>query len=141
MFLPYPGRLVGIDYGTKNIGIAVSDSEQTTALPKVILASGDFVALHALLKEVHAVGLVIGFPSTFSGKVQKIGHQTRHFIAECEEQFHLPVFVVDERLTSKQVKNLLPSKKSIDDVAAAFILQTYLDAVHREFLQKKQRLV
>lgn len=131
IFLPYPGRLVGIDYGTKRLGIAVSDDAQTTALPKTILSTGDFSALESLLKEVHAVGIVIGFPRTFDGSVQKIGEATQNFIAECTERFGLPLVTIDERLTSQQAHTALPQKAVIDDLAAAIILQTYLDTVQK----------
>lgn len=127
-FLPYPGRLVGVDYGTKRLGIAISDDAQTTALPRTIFVDDFWDRFDALLQEVHAVGIVVGLPQMFSGGLQQSGRSAQHFIAECAKRFSLPVFVVDERLTSKQARALLPGQKRIDDVAATIILQTYLDA-------------
>lgn len=127
VFLPYPGRLIGIDYGSKRLGIAVSDAMQTTALPKVVLPSGDFSVLEALLKEVQGVGIVVGLPQNFSGDFQKIGIETKVFMKNCEERFRLPIFTVDERLTSRQARHDLKKTSVIDDVAATIILQMYLD--------------
>lgn len=127
-FLPYPGRLVGVDYGTKRLGIAVSDDAQTIALPRTIFVDDFWDRFDALIQEVHAVGIVVGLPQMFSGDLQQSGRSAQHFIEECAKRFQLPIFVVDERLTSKQARALLPGQKRIDDVAATIILQTYLDA-------------
>lgn len=125
--LPYPGRLLGIDYGTKRIGIAVCDKEQTTALPKVILVNDSFADFVALVKEVNAVGLVIGMPETFGGVSQSIAMKVQAFVDECMGSLKMPVFLMDERLTSKQAHHALPRVENIDDVAATIILQGYLD--------------
>lgn len=134
--LPYPGRLLGIDYGTKRIGIAVSDAQQTTALPKVILAPGSFPDFIHVLHEVGAVGCVVGMPQTLDGGSQKIAAKVRAFVDEWMGSLKIPVFLMDERMTSKQAHQALPRVENIDDVAATIILQGYLDFA-RNARQKK----
>ena len=140
---PRAGRLLGIDFGTKRVGIAVSDSEQRIAAPLGSIArssaKGDAVALSRFVEENAAVGLVVGLPVHMSGDEGKKAKQAREFGAWAGRTTGLPVAYWDERHTSTVAEGYLLSagvsekkrKTRLDAVAAQIMLQAYLDAPDR----------
>ena len=139
-------RFLGIDYGTKRIGVAISDENGTLAFPKEIILndSGVFKRLEDIAKEEHVKEFVIGESVDFSGKLNALSARIEVFILELKERFKLPVHKQKEFLTSVEARRgkngkagLNPSQahskvkqiKSgrVDAKAAALILQRYLD--------------
>ena len=127
------GRLLGVDLGSKRIGVAVSDADRTVATGVRILTRGgarsaDHQALASLVAEFEAVGVVVGLPLSLSGAH---GPAAEHVLAEVAElRLSLPVDVhtVDERLTTVAASAGPPRKgRPVDDMAAALILQTWMD--------------
>lgn len=132
------GRILAIDFGTKNIGLALSDETKT-------IASG-FEGFHynskkevveklkTIVKEKNVEKIIIGNPISMSGKISQIGLKVLAFKTTLEEKFKLPVILFDERFTTeisrdtiRQVKRKSLLKKSIiDKVAATILLQDYL---------------
>jgi len=141
--LPTKGRLLGLDYGTKRIGIAVSTVEQNIASPLETYARRDSEAdaghLKALAAEYSSVGLVVGLPVHMSGDEGQKANEAREFGRWVGDVTGLPVAYWDERYTSALAEVHLMgaelSKKKrkarIDKLAAQFILQAYLDAEDR----------
>ena len=139
-------KILGIDYGTKRIGLAITDENHRLAFPKEILTndSSTFKKLGEIIKAEKISEIVIGESVDFSGKLNALSARIEVFILELEERFHLPIHKQKEFLTSVEARKspnaktrLSPSQahskvkqiKSgrIDASAAALILQRYLD--------------
>jgi len=139
-------RCLGVDLGSKRIGIAVSDSNGTVATPiDVVHRSGDRVrdhrAIAALAEEWEVELIVVGLPLQLSGEA---GTAARAALAEVEELRDVtgrPVETYDERLTTVTAQRSIiemglsaeARKRSVDKIAAAVMLQAWLD--HRRLSQ------
>jgi putative holliday junction resolvase len=133
-------RVLGVDYGTKRIGIAISDELRLTARPLEVVARRDLdVALRRIADEYDVAHVVVGLPTGLGGNEGVSAEGARELGAAIEEVLEVTVEFVDERFTSRMAESaLLESgmkrqgrKETVDKVAAAIILQTYLDAGNR----------
>jgi putative Holliday junction resolvase len=141
--LPPRGALIGIDLGTKTIGIAVSDPDRRLATGVETIARTSFTAdakrLLALAAERKTVGLVLGLPINMDGSEGPRAQSTRAFARNLARLTELPIALWDERLSTVAVERDLiaadASRKQraavIDQHAAAFILQGALDRLAR----------
>ena len=133
-------RYLGLDLGSKTIGLALSDKTGLIATSYGILRhDNDHLSCLKELKEVIAKekveGLVLGFPKNMNNTIGPRGEATLDFKKHLEEELSLPVYLEDERLTTKQAEDVLllgdvsrkKRKKVIDGIAATIILQNYLD--------------
>ena len=137
-------RILGIDFGEKRIGLAISDPLGILATPIETLDSSEMDLVIPKLAETisdHTVTkIVVGIPWTLSGKSGPQTKKTFEFISLISHTFEIPIKQIDERFTSLQAekKLRLVDKRSrkkqkkipkglIDSVSAAIILQTYLD--------------
>ena len=133
-------KYLGLDLGTKTLGLAISDPLGIIATSyKILRHDEDYDSLLPMLKEEieknHIEALVLGFPKNMNNSVGERGEIALAFKEKLEEEFQLPVYMQDERLTTRQAENLLISndtsrkkrKKVIDSLAATIILQSYLD--------------
>jgi len=132
-------RILGLDYGNKRVGVAVSDSLGWTAQPLSTLKMHGHQELLLEIKEYidkYAVEkIVVGMPYNMDGSVGKRAEITQAFVNFLKNNLELPIIIQDERLTTSQAKNILLEadvsrqgrKKVIDKMAAALILQSYLD--------------
>ncbi|PUU87271.1 MAG: putative holliday junction resolvase, partial [Halanaerobium sp.] len=130
---------LGLDYGNKRVGVAVSDSLGWTAQPLSTLKMHGHQELLLEIKEYidkYAVEkIVVGMPYNMDGSVGKRAEITQAFVNFLKNNLELPIIIQDERLTTSQAKNILLEadvsrqgrKKVIDKMAAALILQSYLD--------------
>lgn len=133
------GRILGVDYGKRRIGVAVSDPMATIAcgLPTIVYQNLPD-ALSQLGKiindyEIHAV--VVGLPLTLKGEAGDAVQSTRAFIHSLKSRIDLPVHTLDERFTSVMAQRSLremgksPSrnKSKVDELSAMLLLQSYLD--------------
>ncbi|NLC76987.1 MAG: Holliday junction resolvase RuvX [Clostridia bacterium] len=137
-------RTMGLDVGDKTIGVAVSDPLGLTAQGiTTIKRAGEAEDLAELrqLAESYQVGLVVlGLPRNMNGTIGPQGEKVLAFKAQLEAALGLPVELQDERLTTVAAEKLLISadvsrarrKKVIDKMAAAVILQCYLDQCSRK---------
>lgn len=135
-----PGaRLIGIDVGTRTLGLALSDVTRTIASPLETIRrkkfSGDAARLLALAREHEAGGFVIGLPTNLDGTEGPRVQSTRAFMRNLARLAPLPMLLWDERLSTAAAERVLieadASRKRraevIDKVAATIILQTALD--------------
>ncbi len=127
-------NLVGIDYGVKRIGVAVSDLMQMTATPIKIVASID--EMKKALGERQIGGFVIGLPRQMNGEEGEQAKITRAWAQKLYERYELPILFWDERFSSAAVSRIFVEqadlsrkrqKEVLDKVAAAYILQGALD--------------
>lgn len=122
-------RYLGIDYGKKRVGIAISDENGEMAFPKEVLAN-DLKLMSRIKKlcEDQKVGLiVIGESKNFQGEKNKIMQEIEPFKIELWKEIGLPVEYELEFMTSQQVENIFGKTKMLDASAATIILQAYLD--------------
>lgn len=140
--LPVRKAVLGIDYGSKRMGLAVSDLSCTIATPYKILyrreISADMAELRKIMAEKEIGAVVMGLPLQMNGKEGEIAAEVRKFAAILEENFKFPVLLWDERLSSSAMENFLIKEadlsrkkraKILDASAAAYILQGALDAL------------
>jgi putative Holliday junction resolvase len=141
--VPTHGRLLGLDYGTKRVGLALSNREQTIATPHETYERRDEVqdARHLVrtVEEYSIVGLVVGLPVHISGDEGEKAREARAFGAWASSATHLPVAFTDERYTTAQADEHLfgaqisPKKRRAirDKLAAQILLQSFLDSPRR----------
>jgi putative holliday junction resolvase len=138
---PFPaeGRLLGLDYGTVRIGIAISTPEQTIASPMEIYTRRserlDTAYFQTLVKENRIAGAVVGLPMHVSGEEGTSAQLAREFGAWLTSITNCPVMYWDERYTSSVAADILREagvarskrKQRLDMLAAQIFLQSYLD--------------
>ena len=134
-------RVLGIDLGTKRIGIAVSDRSGTIASPLTVLQrcgsqGGDHRNIAKIVVEEEAVAIVVGLPLNMDGSEGKAAQSARAEVERMATVVGVPVYVHDERLTTvaadrvmmEQNMNAQARRKVVDKWAAAVILQAWLDS-------------
>ena len=120
-------KVLGIDFGEKRIGLAISDELKMLARPLQIYSPDEFwETIEQELKENQVEKVVVGLPINMSGGDTPQTIKTREFAQKLENDIGIPVEMQDERLTSKMVESNDPTQHR-DDQAAALILQSYLD--------------
>ena len=137
-------RLLGLDVGTKTVGLALSDPSLTVASPLQTIRRTKFArdaqAIEAVIAE-HAVGgLVVGLPLNMDGSEGRACQSVRQFAANLLARIDLPLAFQDERLSTAAVERMLVKEadmtrkhraKVVDKTAAAYILQGALDQARR----------
>jgi len=131
---------LGLDYGIRRIGLAVSNPEATLAFAAGTHVEGRdgsvLARLAELVDERDVVALVLGLPLTADGSEGDMTRRVRKFALRLEEEFHLEVILWDERFSSVEADRWLAGtvrreKEDRDTVAAQIILQSYLDHLNR----------
>jgi len=135
-------RIMGLDVGSKTVGVAVSDALGWTAqgieTVKIDEANGEFGVerIAELVKEYAITEFVVGYPKNMNNTVGPRGEASENYKKLLEETFSLPVKLWDERLTTMAAERMLidadvsrkKRKQVIDKMAAVMILQGYLDS-------------
>lgn len=145
-------RMLGLDVGTKTIGVAVSDPLGYTAQPVTVIRRRnkeyDLAELRHLVEVYNAKRFVVGYPLSMSG----VAGPQAAFVSAFNEDLKtlgLPIELVDERLTTKQATQVLimggvrreKRREVIDQQAAVLILQSYMDrAARRRAIDSEQQL-
>jgi len=139
-FLGHEMRIMGLDYGDKRIGVAISDELGWTAQGLTVVerrGDADAISRIAELVRQHQVGeIVIGLPKNMNGSVGERGERCMAFAASLRKALQMPVHLQDERLTTVAAERALleadvsrkKRKAVVDKMAASMILQMYLDA-------------
>jgi putative Holliday junction resolvase len=137
-------RVLAIDHGTKRIGIALSDELKMIAQPLEFIPAEPFAAfverLRTILREKEVEQIVVGMPRNMDGSYGPAAQKVREFVTALKEAVTVPIQLWDERLTSAQANRLLiqsdvrrdKRKEKVDKMAAAILLQSYLDSFIRE---------
>jgi len=134
-------RYLGLDLGTRTLGISLSDSTFTIAstLKTIRFLENDYdfliTELDEIIKEYNVCKIVLGYPKNMNNTIGERCETTVKFKEKLEEVFNIEVVLQDERLTTVEATNYMleadisrkKRKKSIDALAANIILQTYLD--------------
>ena len=136
---PYQA-IMGVDFGTKRLGVAVSDLLRTIASSYKIVErkawETDITEIKNIIKEKEIGAIVYGLPLQMNGQEGEIATKVREFANKVYEETNLPFMFWDERLSSSAVENFLikevdlsrsKRKKVLDASAAAYILQGALD--------------
>jgi putative holliday junction resolvase len=136
------GRIAGIDYGLRRIGVALSDSMKILASPLQTIETGGkpeeaVQRVLTLLSESDVERIVVGLPLMLSGSAGSQAELVRKFIALLRNATPIEVVEWDERLTSRQAERAMQEggmsrkkrAKRVDAMAAVLILQSYLDAL------------
>lgn len=133
-------RYLALDHGTKRIGVALSDELKMIAQPLEFIPTEPYAAFLARLKQIlteKEVELVfVGMPRNMDGTFGPAAQKVRDFIAGLAPEISVPIKTLDERLTSAQANRVLlegnvrraDRKQKVDAMAAAILLQSYLDA-------------
>ncbi len=134
-------RYIGLDLGTKTLGIAVSDKTETIASAITTLRFSENNPEEALddltkiIDEYKVEAIVIGLPKNMNNSLGFAAERTRNFVKILNDTYDIPVYEQDERLSSVTANNVLlqadisrkKRKSKVDTVAATVILQNYLD--------------
>jgi putative Holliday junction resolvase len=133
------GRILGLDVGSRRIGIAVSDPLGITAQGLETLERKnkryDFAQLHRVIRDYEVKEIVVGLPLRMSGAEGTQSEKMRAFAEELRKKFGLPVHLWDERLTSAEANRFLRETelsiekrgKAVDRMAAVLILQSWME--------------
>lgn len=137
------GTFIAFDFGTKHIGVAVGQTVTQTASPLNFLAAEkgipDWNQISKLIDQWQPIGFVVGVPLNMDNSSQPITHKVRKFITALQQKFLLPVYSVDERLTTVEAKQKLfelggykaLKTISIDSYAAKLILESWMSSSAR----------
>jgi len=131
--------VLGFDYGNKRIGLATGQTITNSASPCITInqidGNPDWHAIDTEIQQWKPDALIVGMPYHIDGSENKMTVTVRHFCYELEKRFNLPVFEVNEALSSQQAEEILKqsikinkqNKHEIDRMAAAIIVQRWLD--------------
>lgn len=132
---------MGLDLGTKTIGVAVSDESRITAQPIGVIRrvsfEKDLIALKELVEKYQVTEIVLGLPVNMNGTMGEKSLSAMRFRDRLAERTGLPIGVWDERLSTAAVNRVLidgdmsraKRKGVVDKLAASYILQGYLDSI------------
>ena len=132
-----PGPVLGLDYGTRRIGLAVSDPEGHFAFPAGALErrgrQKDLAALADVIQERGVRRIVLGLPLHMDGSAGEMAEAVRAFAGHLERATGLPVELLDERWTTSEAERALREsggrrrRGDVDAVAATILLRTWLE--------------
>lgn len=123
-------KILGIDFGTKRIGLAISDETQTFSRELNVLSPKEFWSkILSIISENEIVTIVLGMPVNMEGGNTPKTLEVKDFKNKLQKKIgeEIKIDLVDERLSSKMAENIAGNKHNIDSLAAQIFLQTYLD--------------
>lgn len=122
---------MGIDYGTKRIGVALSDARGGIAFPHGRIHRGGNVfvldQILSVVKREHVDGIVIGLPLGMEGQETEESGRAREFARELGKRTGLPIEFENEMFSSRMAEDAGVAKEHVDKSSAALVLQSYLD--------------
>ncbi|MBS4209014.1 Holliday junction resolvase RuvX [Bacillus sp. FJAT-50079] len=135
-------RVMGLDVGSKTVGVAISDEMGWTAQGLETIAIDEnrkrfgFERIGEIIKEYSVSKIIVGLPKNMNNTIGPRGEASQQYAEQLEEQFQLPVILWDERLSTMAAERVLleadvsrkKRKKVIDKMAASMILQGFLDS-------------
>ena len=145
------GRILGLDFGRRRVGVAVSDLLGITAQPLTTwtgLGETELIQrIVCLIPEMDILAVVVGDPLTPKGERGTMSERVGRFVRRLSQSISVPIHFQDERLTSVEAQRVLrdsgekPSrnKEAVDRVAAVLILQTFLDRLSMTRQQTEEK--
>lgn len=131
-------RILALDIGEKRIGVALSDSLGWLATPLTVISykklADGLAAIEALVHAHQVKQVIVGYPRSLNGTAGPQARRVDKFVAQLRARLQVPVVLWDERLSTAQAERLVHEtgrsvqRERIDALAAAVILQSYLDA-------------
>jgi putative Holliday junction resolvase len=126
--------LLGFDYGVKHIGVAVGQTLLQSATPLTTLHAKkhkpDWDAVSQLIAEWRPLELVVGLPFDMDDNESEVAGKAKRFARQLYGRYHLPVHMIDERLTTREAASILRTQDKrdgrLDALAATLILETWL---------------
>lgn len=140
-------RIIGLDYGTKTVGVAVSDALMITAQPLETIERKSanklrqtLARIESIIEEYQAERIVLGYPKNMNNTIGERAEAAEQFKEDLERRTGLEVILWDERLSTVEAERILMDtgvrrenrKQYVDKMAAAVILQNYLDSPAHE---------
>jgi len=121
-------RILGVDYGEKRVGLAVSDESQTLARELEIVSLQEFWQdINQIIRDNQISEIILGWPLNLSGGETKKTKEVEKFKTKLETVGNIPVVIFDERLSSVMAKKLPGGNSKVDSLAAQILLQNYLN--------------
>ncbi|MDR3289842.1 MAG: Holliday junction resolvase RuvX [Rickettsiales bacterium] len=128
------GKLLGLDVGTKNIGIAITDDTRKICMPSELLIrqsnKKDFEVLQTMIKKKKAKGIVVGLPLYFNDEESEITKFVKRFAENLAKVIEIPMVYCNESLTSFEAEEVMRGvgdiKKNVDKISASYILEHFL---------------
>ena len=130
-------RLLGIDFGNKHLGLALTDPSKTIARPfkTIDYNSQTLSVIEKICQEEEVAQIILGLPKSLNGTLGPQGNQVMEFKKQLESKIRIPVILEDERLTTKiaqqlyqtEGKSVKQSREKINELAAQIILESYLE--------------
>ena len=133
-------RIMGIDYGVRKIGVAISDPLKIISYPYKtidIKKNPDYISeIKKIVGEKQIESIVVGYPITLSGNISAQTKITEDFINKIESVLNIPIYKCDERLSSQEAKRYLRqqnikighNKEKVDQMSASLILRQFLSS-------------
>ena len=135
------GRILGIDYGEKRIGLAISDKSKIFASTKDFIYNNDHLLenLKQIVDENEVEEIILGLPLKLNGEESESTISVKYFKEELDDFFDIKITLMDERLTTSYAEKLMISgnvrrnkrKQKIDSLSAQIFLQNYLDKIKK----------
>jgi len=122
-------KFLAIDYGSKKVGVAVSDDDGKFAFPKVVFENSEDLIreVKELCEEENAKGIVVGESLDSRGRPNKIMEEIIPFKEYLEKETNMPIYLEPEFMTSQHAEVMQEKRELLDASAAALILQRFLD--------------
>ncbi|HAG27556.1 TPA: Holliday junction resolvase RuvX [Patescibacteria group bacterium] len=122
-------KTLAIDYGTKRIGLAISDEMGQLARELAILSPDEFwEKIPDIVNQESVEKLIVGLPLNMAGIDTDKTAEARLFAEQLEQKLQIPLELVDERLSSTMAEQIAGSSKNIDSLSAQIFLQNYLNS-------------
>jgi len=146
----YQRRVLGLDVGGRRIGVAISDSNGSFAIPHSTIKAEPraqaFAQIADLMRQYDVAEIVVGLPLTLHGEIGPQAKWIQTFATELETALEQKVHLYDERLTSVAAEHMMRNlglkagkrKAHIDEIAASIILQDYLDFTRNQHPDDKK---
>jgi len=133
-------KILGLDYGEKRIGIAISDELGIFAHPLTTVDARELDKITDIIKKNSIEVVVIGKPLNLNGTSSKKTQEVQDFIAQLRKTIKIPVYAWDERFSTKEAERILldsdvsrkKRKRVLDKISARIILQGYLDSIRKK---------
>lgn len=127
--------LLAFDFGTKNIGVAIGENfTQTSRKLNCISVKKKWIQIKKLILEWQPIKIIVGLPLNIHGKKQKITIKTKKFARKLFKKFNIPIYLHDERFTTKEAKSIIFHEKGIKKLTIQEINSTSALIILRSWL-------